>query len=483
MPRASAGPSAMMNPMTPRNQRFTAPGPRGSAAARCLARLARDPLRAYMGLFTRYGDTVQVPFSLSRSVFILSRPEQAEHVLATNQDNYVKAFTYRPLRALIGDGLLTSEGETWRRHRRIIQPVFSRRHIAGFAPQMTAGAMRALTRWDALPPGAVVDVAAEMSALTLDVVGQVLLRFDLREDTARLGRALAIGQRLTVVTTFLPIPWGPRSTRAVRALGRRFGGPVSVIEQPVSRLLAGRRPAAGAGHSGNAGNGAPGAVTPDLLDLLMAARDADGSGLTDTEIRDEVATFMLAGHETTANALAWSLALLSAYPAARERLEEEVDAVINDRVTDAGAVARLPWTQAVVSEAMRLYPPAWTIERDALGDDDVCGVTVPARSMVAVPPYLIHRNPGIWRDPAGFDPRRFLPGAGQDRHRYAYIPFGGGRRGCVGTGFAQLEAVLVLATLCRRYRLDLAAAGLPRPDAKVTLRPGQGLPMRLTRRC
>ncbi|MGE5286530.1 MAG: cytochrome P450 [Micromonosporaceae bacterium] len=457
--------------MTPRSQRYTAPGPRGPAAARCLAGFARRPLGTYMDLFTRYGDTVQVPFPPRRNLFILSRPEQAEHVLATNQDNYVKAFTYRPLRALIGDGLLTSEGETWRRHRRIIQPVFSRRHIAGFAPQMTAGAARALARWDALPAGAVVDAAAEMSALTLDVVGQVLLRFDLRENTAPLGRALAAGQRLTVLGTFLPLPWGARSTRAVRAVLARWpGGPVATLERPVSRVLAGRRSAAPTGGS------------PDLLDLLMAARDAGGGGLTDAEIRDEVATFMLAGHETTANALAWSLALLSAYPSARERLEEEADSGLGEGETGAGVIERLPWTQAVVSEAMRLYPPAWTIERDALGDDDVCGVAIPARSTVAVPPYLIHRNPGTWRDPAGFDPRRFLPDAAQDRHRYAYIPFGGGRRGCVGVGFAQLEAVLVLATLCRRYRLDLAGAGLPRPDAKVTLRPRRGLPMRLTRR-
>ena len=481
--------------MTPRSQRYTAPGPRGPAAARCLAGFARRPLGTYMDLFTTYGDTVQVPFPPRRNLYILTRPEQAEHVLATNQDNYVKAFSYRPLRALIGDGLLTSEGETWRRHRRVIQPIFSRRHIAGFAPQMTAGAARALARWDALPAGAVVDAAAEMSALTLDIVGQVLLRFDLREDTAPLGRALAVGQRLTVIATFLPIPWGPRSTRAARQIGRRLGGPVSAIEQPVERLLARRRTTAGGaglpgGGAGVAGPGrggvgtvrGEGARSPDLLDLLMEARDTDGRGLTDAEIRDEVATFILAGHETTANALGWSLALLSAYPAARERLEAEVDSGLGEGHADAGAVERLPWTQAVVSEAMRLYPPAWTIERDALGDDDVCGVAIPARSTVAVPPYLIHRNPGTWRDPAGFDPRRFLPDAAQDRHRYAYIPFGGGRRGCVGMGFAQLEAILVLATLCRRYRLDLAGAGVPRPDAKVTLRPARGLPMRLTRR-
>ena len=193
-------------------------------------------------------------------------------------------------------------------------------------------------------------------------------------------------------------------------------------------------------------------------------RDGDGGPLTDTEIGDEVATFLLAGHETSANTLAWSLALLSAYPAARQRLEEELDTVLGGRDPDAGDVAALPWAQAVVAETLRLYPPAWTIERDALADDVVAGTPVPARSLVAISPYLVHRHPAFWPDPAGFDPRRFLPGGPADaatRHRYAFIPFGGGRRACIGSAFAELETVLVLATIARRFRLELTARGMP----------------------
>ena len=219
--------------------------------------------------------------------------------------------------------------------------------------------------------------------------------------------------------------------------------------------------------------------------MLLRARAQDGEPLTDGEICDEVATFMLAGHETSANALTWSLALLSAYPAARERLEEELAAVLPDRDPAAADVPRLPWARAVVSEALRLYPPAWTIERDALADDDVAGTPVPAGSMVAISPYLVHRHPGFWSDPAGFDPGRFLPGGDGDiatRHRYAFIPFGGGRRACVGASFAELETVLVLATIARRFRLELTARGMPAPVAQVTLRPGQKLPMRLRHR-
>lgn len=450
------------------------PGPGGGQAARILAGMLGDPLAGYTRLAARYGDVVRVPFAPRRWWFVLSRPDHAEHVLAANQDNYVKAFTYRPLRALVGNGLLTSEGEVWRRHRRLIQPVFSRREVAGFGPQMTAAARRLAGRWDGLADGSLVNVAGEMGSLALEIVGLALFGADLTGDAGQLGRAMSVGQRVAVLTTFLPIRWGPVSTRAVRAAARRLGGTTEGVDGLAGRLIAARR--AGGGPAG-----APG----DLLDVLLRARAEDGMPLTDGEICDEVATFMLAGHETSANTLAWSLALLSAYPAARERLQEEVEAVLGDRDPEAADVARLPWVRAVVSEALRLYPPAWTIERDTLADDDIAGTPVPAGSLVAISPYLVHRHPAFWPDPAGFDPRRFLPGGHGDaatRHRYAFIPFGGGRRACVGASFAELETVLVLATIARRFRLELTERGMPAPLAQVTLRPGRNLPMRLRHR-
>jgi cytochrome P450 len=449
-------------------------GPGGGEAARVLAGMLGDPLAGYVRLTARYGDVVRVPFAPRRSFFLLSRPEHAEHVLAANQDNYVKAFTYRPLRALVGNGLLTSEGDVWRRHRRLIQPVFSRREVAGFGPQMAEPARRLAARWDELADGSVVDVVREMSALALEIVGLALFGADLTAEAGRLSRAVGAGQRVAVLTTFLPIGWGPTSTRMVKAAARRIGRTAEGIEGPVGRLIAARR-------AGGEPAGQPG----DLLDVLLQARDERGMPLTDDEVGDEVATFLLAGHETSANTLAWSLALLSAYPAARDRLEEELDSVLGGRDPDAADVARLPWARAVVSEALRLYPPAWTIERDALGGDDVAGTPVPARSLVAISPYLVHRHPEFWPDPAGFDPRRFVPGGDGDpatRHRYAFIPFGGGRRACVGSSFAELETVLVLATIAGRFRLELTARGMPGPAAQVTLRPGRNLPMRLRRR-
>lgn len=209
----------------------------------------------------------------------------------------------------------------------------------------------------------------------------------------------------------------------------------------------------------------------DLLDRLITGEH----GLTRDEIRDELLTLVLAGHETTANTLTWTLVLLSRYPAARERLVDEVDAVLGGRDAEAADVDALPWTRAVVDEAMRLYPPAWTIERDAVVDDDVAGVPVRAGDTVAVSPWLLHRNPDVWPNPEGFDPSRFLPGA--DRPRHAFVPFGGGRRICVGAGLAQLEAVLALATFAATHRLDLVPGSQVRTQAGVTLHPRGAVPM------
>jgi cytochrome P450 len=509
--------------------RSTTPGPTGRSAALMLASMVRDPLVVYLSLASRYGDAVRVPISPRTNLFMFSRPEHAEHVLAQNQDNYVKAFTYRPLRALIGNGLLTSEGEDWRRHRRLIQPLFTRRDVRAFGPVMTDAAGRMLKDWEDRPEGSQIDVALHMSSLALDIVGRALFGSDLTGDAAAINRAMSAGQRVAVLATFVPLPWGPRSTKALKAVARRAGKTPEGVEGPVGRMIADRRallaasgsasvpsngaradgagagragadraPADGAGADGARADGAgvDGAKSDgrmDLLGTLLTARREDGSPFTDTEIGDELATFMLAGHETSAVTLAWSLALLSAYPAARDQLEHEVDTVLGGREPEAADIDRLPWTTAVIAETLRLYPPAWTIERDSIADDNVAGVRVPAGSTVAVPPYLIHRHPEFWPDPAGFDPARFLPSGAPgttaggsrviagERPRYAYIPFGGGRRACVGQSFAELETVLVLASIAQRFRLDLTPLGIPKAFAGVTLRPGR-LPMRLLHR-
>ena len=396
----------------------SAPGPGGGKAAGVLAGMLRDPLAGYLKLAAHYGDTVRVPISPRTSIFVLSRPEQAEHVLAANQDNYVKAFTYRPLRALIGNGLLTSEGEDWRRHRRLVQPLFSRRDVRSFGPPITDATQAMLKRWEGVPAGLEVDVAAQLSALALDVVGRALFSADLTGDAALMSRAMNAGQRVAVLASFAPLAWGPRSARVLKLAARRVGRTTEGIEGPVGRLIADRRAQLASGHAAIGHR--------DLLDVLITAGEEDGSLLTDAEISDELATFMLAGHETSAVTMSWALALLSAFPQSRARLEEEVDAVLGGREPTAADADRLPWTTAVIAETMRLYPPAWTIERDALADDNVAGVPVPAGSTVAIPPYLVHRHPEFWPDPAGFDPARFLPedqlGRGRSAQRGRPVP-------------------------------------------------------------
>lgn len=437
----------------------------GREALRLLPTLRADPLAAISSLTRAHGDLVRVPLPRGHQLVLTSRPELVGHVLVGNQDNYRKARTYRPLTELLGNGLLTNEGESWARQRRLVQPMFARRRIDAFAPAMVDAASSAMDRWAELGGGAVVDVADEMSALTLDVVGRALFSADLSGEAGEMGPALE-----TVLTAFVKVVRHPLFLLVPDY--HRWPTPARLRARGAERHLRGvvdglitRRRAAPAGRE-----------EKDLLDALLAARDDDGNPLDEQQVRDELMTFLLAGHETTANALAWTLLLLSRHPDARQRLVAEVDDVLSGRAATAADLGKLEWTSAVLSESMRLYPPAWMIEREARHADELDGIRVPAGSVVATPPYLVHRNPDHWPNPEGFDPRRFLSGA-PERHRLAYLPFGGGRRQCVGGGFAMLEAVLLLATITQRFELDLVPGHQPQALTAVTLRPANGIPM------
>ncbi|MBO0849315.1 MAG: cytochrome P450 [Pseudonocardia sp.] len=433
--------------------------------------MLRDPLACYADLRREYGDAVRVPFTRRRTFYLLSRPEHAEHVLVSHQDRYVKAFTYRALRTFFGDGLLTSEGDTWRRHRRLVQPVFGRRHVQAFAPAMVAAANDRAATWANREP---IDLAAEMRTLTMDIVGRVLFGTSLTATAERVGRAVTRLQDSALVAALLPtalLPGGgsPRGRRAAISLIPGLGAAANTLDDLVGTVIEQR-----IAH--------PHDTPVDLLDLLIASTGGDESPLSAREIRDEVSTLVLAGHETTANTLAWTFTLLSRFPAARERLHAEVDEVLAGRDPHADDVDRLGWTNAVIRETMRLYPPVWTIERDAAEADVVTGVHIPAGSTVVISPYLLHRDREFWPNPEGFDPGRFLPGRADDRPRYSYLPFGGGRRICVGASFAQLEAALILASVASRYRLDLVSGAPVRTSAGVTLHPRGAIPMTVTAR-
>jgi len=412
----------------------------------------------------RYGDLVEFAVGGTR-VFFINHPDLIRRVLQDNHHNYSKdTIQYNTLATITGRGLLTSDGEEWLRHRRMEQPAFSRSRLAAL-DQVIAPALEAmLVRWGQQPEDAVVDIDREMMAVTLEIVGQALFSIDLRTDAPRLTQAVLTAldhviyraQNPFAPPDWLPIPQNLSFRKALRQLDR------AVYEIVESRRRSGEK-------------------RDDLLGMLMDARDAEsgGSRLTDQQIRDEIITLLIAGHETVASALTWSWYLLAQHPEVWEEMREEVSRLPDDRLPCYPDLERLPFTAAVFSEALRLYPPAWLITRKALGEDELNGYKIPAGALIVISPYVIHRHPQYWEDAEEFLPQRFTGGRERSIPRFAYIPFGGGPRLCIGNNFAMIEGVLILAGITQRYRLKLAVEGAVQADPLVTLRPHHGLPMRL----
>jgi cytochrome P450 len=454
-----------------------APGPRGRELARVLAMIGRSPLEAMDHVAQVYGDVVLLQI-LGGPLFIVRGAEAVKHVLLTNQDNYVKSEHYELARRLLGRGLVTNEGASWRRQRSLVQPLFAQRHLVPFAEHMVAAAASTLAGWeDRFPAGSRVDAAAEMVSMTLEVVGRALLGGDVSALDGAFSAAAATANHqigaagrspVNVVGSRLPGITPERAFKLQVPRWRAHAAAVDLMDGVVAGLID-RRAAGGTGG---------GAASEDLLGLLMSARDEETGGpMSRTQVRDELMTFIAAGHETTANGLSWMWYLLSEHPAAREQLLAEVDDVLGGRSPGADAVDRLPWTTACFQEAMRLYPPVWHVQRRALADDVVGGHPVPADAVVLISTWTTHRDPAVWPNPAGFDPRRFLGDAARTRPRHAYFPFGGGRRVCVGQGFAMMEAAILAAMIAQRYTLDFIPGSKVVLDPTITLRPLHGLAM------
>ncbi len=414
--------------------------------------------------FTR--DLVVWRMGRLHSVFI-NRPEWIEHVLLGNHRNYTKSrFTRQILEPALGRGLLTSEGDFWRRQRRIAAPAFHHKRIVAFAEVMAEEARVSAAEWAAATGPR--DVAADMMALTLRVIARTM--FSTAVDDARtigvVARAMDTMLRLgdPSLLDLLGLPeWLPRfRPRAqIRA--------IADLDRVIAGILAERRRRDDPGE--------------DLLGMLLSARDEEtGEGMTDGQLRDEVMTMFLAGHETTANALAWTWYLLDRHPDVEARLHAELDRVLGNRDPGFADLADLPYTRRVFEESMRLYPPAHTISREAVGPDKLGDTEVPPGAVVNMAPWVTHRNPKLWPDPERFDPDRFLPEAVKARPRFAYLPFGGGPRICIGASFAMTEGILVLATLARRFRPRHVGGSVVEPVGQITLRPGGGLTMQIERR-
>ncbi len=442
------------------------PGPTGLEIPKWLMRAKANSFRAFVELLHDYGDFVRVPFTPKRAYYLCSSPEAVKHVLQDNHRNYKKAYTYDFLKPVVGHGLLTSEGDLWLRQRRLVAPMFHRRRIESFAATMSETTREMLEDWERHDEGEVFDVAKSMSELTLSVAGKILFNRDIGRESNWIGEAMLllfrdVNQRIMSV---FPIPRGvptPHNRQVQQAIDR--------LEELVYGFIEERR-----GREDE---------FDDLLSMFMLAEDEDtGERMDDVQIRDELMTFMIAGHDTTSNLLAWALYLLSKHPDIRRRLEEEVDAVVAGEVPTFEEVAELDFLEQVIDETLRLYPPAWTIEREPIEDDVIDGYHVPAGSVVAVGPYFVHHNKRVWDNPEGFDPDRFAPDAGRPEQRYAHFPFGGGPRMCVGADFAILEAKLILAAITRRFRLDLEPGHWVEREATVTLYPRDGIEMVAHRR-
>jgi cytochrome P450 len=406
-------------------------------------------------------------------ITVVHDPAAIRHVLVDNAGNYRKDDLQRRVLAPgLGNGLLTAEGEEWRLQRRTLAPLFAPRTVAGFAPAMVAAAERLVRRWRRRD-GRVLDVALEMTRVTLDVLERTIFTSGLKRDPDALGRAItryfeALGPVDPLDLFGLP-DWLPRIGRLRARPALRF------FEEVVGELIDARRMLLAEGGPAG-GEAAP----DDILTLLLRAADPEsGRGLTDAEVRANIVTFIGAGHETTANALTWSLYLLSQAPGARARVEAEVDEVAGGGPLAPEALPRLVFTKAVVEEAMRLYPPVPYMSRAALDDDRIGNLKIPRGSIVTIAPWVLHRHRRLWDDPDAFVPERFLPGRREAIDRFAYLPFGAGPRVCIGAAFSLQEAVAVLATVVRAARLELVEGYRVMPVHRVTLRPQGGLLMKL----
>ncbi len=406
---------------------------------------------------------------LFQNFVLVNEPAFIEHILLTNHNNYVKSrLTRQILRPVLGNGLLISEGEFWRRQRRIMAPAFHRQRVAQAADVVIRRARQRVKRWRAAhESGQSFDISHEMMSLTMEIVAEALFSSDIADSIDELDRAV----KTLIASLGTPSPldilgfpeWFPRwrPHRAREALAR--------LDRTIYDIIAMRRAAR--------------QVPGDLLDLLLSARDEEtGDGMTDTQLRDEVITFFAAGHETTAQALTWTLYLLSRHPGIERTLHGEVDRVLGEREATFDDLEALPYTRMVIEEAMRLFPPVFSLSRVALSDDQFGEHAIRRGSVVTISPYLTHRNPRLWKDPLRFDPQRFTSDRIKARHRFAYLPFGGGPRICIGRGFAMAEACLVLATVARAYRLRMASGHKVEARGRVTLRPRHGLRMTLERR-
>jgi cytochrome P450 len=437
------------------------PGPKPHFLIGNLPLASPDPLAVLTGWAREYGDIFYYRAGWIH-VYFFNRPDLIEHVLVRNHSNLSKDRVVQNSRWFFGHGLLTSEGDEWKRQRRLAQPAFHREKVVSYAAMMTDYAEQMVSSWQ---DGAVIDVHQEMMNLTLRIVVRALFGVEV-QDVDQISAALNTMMRHTAgiklllppSARMLPIPGMADVRNAVKRLNETV---LEIINKRRARFEA---------HS------------DDLLSMLIATRDEDGSAMSVRELRDQVLTFLLAGHETTALALSWTWYLLSQNPESRCKLHRQLDTVLRGRAATLADLPLVVGADRVIRESMRLYPPAWSLAREVVKEFEVEGYRIPVGANVVMSQWILHHDARLFSDPDRFDPDRWASEACQKLPRFAYFPFGGGARQCIGAGFAFMEAVLLLATIAARFELHLVEDHPVIPVPSFTLRPKHGIRMRLKRR-
>ena len=438
-----------------------APGP-NSPFTTAFLRFRRNPLRFLQDLNHRYGDFVAFKL-LNQQMFFASHPDYIRDVFVTQNAGFAKGRALEKAKRILGEGLLTSEGETHQRQRRLVSPAFHRQRIASYGSVMVNHALRAADNWQ---EGLTLDIHQEMTRLTLGIVAKTLFDTDVGKEADEIGEAMTV---MLEMFSLLMYPFAEVLEKLPLPMVRRYERMRQRLDSTIYKIIEERR-------NSNVDRN-------DLLSMLLQARDEDDGGkMTDVQVRDEAMTLFIAGHETTANALAWTFYLLSKNPDAEATLNSELDTVIGSRPPTIEDIPRLPYAEKIVSESIRLFPPAWGIGRRSLVDQQIGSYRVPAGSVVLLSPFVTHRDPRFYSQPDEFKPERWTPEFKASLLPFAYFPFGGGSRRCIGEGFAWAEAILVLTTLCSRWRIRLDQTEPVEPQALFTLRPRDGIRMKIERR-
>jgi cytochrome P450 len=434
---------------SPQTKHQAPPTPGGSLRA-----LMRDPLSFFLTITREYGDVVCYR-PAPEPAYLVNHPDYIRHILQSNHHNYSKAtYINNMFKEAIADGLLTSEGDTWLQQRRLMQPAFHNQRIAKLDTVIANECNAMLDRWQTnARTGEPVDIVKEMATLTLSITAKVLFGVELGD------RAGSVGQAVNMGADLLEKPRNPRFRNALQE-----------VDQVVLAIIAERR-------KSNVDSG-------DLLSLMLETRDEEtGQGMDDQQVRNQVITLLLAGYETTANALTWTWFLLVQHPDELEKLRAEVETVLAGKQAPRfDDLARLRYSRMVFEEGMRIYPPAWIMGRKSLAEDEVGDFRIPANTVIAISPYTMHRHPGFWESPEVFDPERFTPERSAGRHRFAYLPFGGGPRQCIGNNLAMAEAQIIIPMVVRRYNLELLPDQPIKPDPLFILRPNREIFMMLSER-